>query len=179
MNEIFKDIPGYEGIYQVSNLGRVRSLNFRRSGNEKIMNTTVGHDGYSRVSLFKNYIRKKYTVHRLIALVFIPNPDNKPCIDHINGNRSDNRVDNLRWCTNKENMNFSLVRKHLSDSLLNHPKKSKPIFQIDKVTGDIINMFPSAMEASRQTGITNRAISRCAKGDKGYSHSGGYIWRYV
>ena len=174
MNEIWKDIVGYEGLYQISNLGRVKSLKF---GKEKIMNSLKNSNGYLSICLSKGGIQKRYFIHRLVALVFIPNPDNKPCVDHINGIRTDNRVNNLRWCTNKENQNFPLARKNNSIAHINHPKKSKAVLQIDKVTGKIIKEYLSTMEAARQLGIDQSSISKCCNGK--LKTTGNYTWKYA
>ena len=99
-NEIWKDIVGYENIYQVSNLGRVKS--FHR-GKIKILHLTFKDTGYVHVKLFKNFSRKTIGVHRLVAQAFIPNPNNLPVVNHINNNHSDNRVENLEWTTVSEN----------------------------------------------------------------------------
>lgn len=112
-NEIWKDVPGYSGMYQVSNLGRVKSLNRRVNGpkrngrivNERILKPGLDLYGYKIVVLFNGKSRKTCTVHRLVAMAFVPNPENKPEIDHINTIRTDNRVENLRWATRKENGN--------------------------------------------------------------------------
>ncbi|TXK26546.1 hypothetical protein FVR03_21730 [Pontibacter qinzhouensis] len=98
--EIFKDIPGFEGIYQVSNFGRVKSLKFNKV---KMLILTLDAAGYPRTGLSVNGKYKSYKVHRIVAQVFIPNPDNKPFLDHINGNRADNRIENLRWVSHREN----------------------------------------------------------------------------
>ena len=122
MQEIWRDISGYEGLYQVSNLGNVKSLNFRGTGKEMVVSLT-NKAGYNLVSIKGT----SYRVHRLVALAFIPNPENKPFIDHINGIRNDNRVENLRWVTNKENSNFPLAKKNKSKAQINNPKLSKPV----------------------------------------------------
>lgn len=113
--EQWKDIEGYEGLYQVSSVGRVRSLNYRRSGEIRLLKTGKNSRGYLQVLLFKNGV-KNFRVHRLVAQAFIPNPENKSCIDHINTIKTDNYYKNLKWCTTKENNNNELTRKHNSES---------------------------------------------------------------
>lgn len=121
MKEIWKDITGYEGLYQVSNLGNVKSVDrFCIDGRKRrgqIMKQVIKKEGYLTVGLRKGKGQKIYFVHRLVAEAFIPNTDNKPCVDHINTNKTDNRVCNLRWSTYKENCNNSQTLKHLSESV--------------------------------------------------------------
>ena len=178
MEEIWKDIEGYEGLYQVSNMGNVKSLGrYRKTKHngvawlkEKIMKPKIGKNGYYEISLMKNGKHKSHIIHRLVAKAFIPNPENKPCIDHINTNRFDNRIENLRWCTQKENLNNPIsVEKQQND-----PKKSKPILVIKK--GEIVMFFPSASEAGRK-GFTLSSVTECARGEK--KHHKGYQWQYV
>lgn len=121
MNEIFKDVEGFEGLYQISNLGRVKSLNRTvissngkvRNLKEKIMKPCLIGTGYVTVVLYtgKKTIKLKH-IHRLIALHFIPNPDNKPQVNHINSIRNDNRLVNLEWVTPRENSSHGYKRKN-------------------------------------------------------------------
>ena len=101
MEEIWKDVKGYEGLYQVSSLGKIKSLY-----NKQNMKPYI-HNGYSRITLHKNGQCKMNMVHRLVAQAFIDNPLNKPCVNHIDFNRSNNNVENLEWCTYSENQNHS------------------------------------------------------------------------
>lgn len=103
MTEIWKDVIGYEGIYVVSNLCRVKSIRFER---HKILAQHDNARGYLQVSLYKGVEKKKYA-HRLMAKAFIPNPDKKPYINHKNGDKKDNRIENLEWCTHAENIRHS------------------------------------------------------------------------
>lgn len=111
--EEWRDVVGFEGLYQVSNLGRVRSLRIKRGANSTMY--LGNHNGYKVLLIPVNGKRKIFSVHRLVAEAFIPNPENKPCIDHINCIRSDNRVENLRWCTHKENMNNPITKQKKSE----------------------------------------------------------------
>lgn len=116
MNEIWKDVVGYEGKYQVSNYGRVKLLDYRQTGQERLIRPGVNKYGYLEVTLYKDNKSKTHRIHRLVAQAFIPNPGNKPCIDHINTIRADNRADNLRWVTHKENSNNPLTKERFKIS---------------------------------------------------------------
>lgn len=125
MQEIWKDVRGYEGLYQVSNLGRVKSLErqvklrqYTKNLPEKNMKLTLNKRGYLYVHLCKNGKYQGYRVHRLVAMAFIPNPHNKPQVNHIDRNVLNNSVDNLEWCTNAENM------KHASATGFRKVKKN-------------------------------------------------------
>lgn len=112
--EIWKDIEGYEGLYQVSNLGRVKSLKFNKI---KILSQGISGSGYKIVSLSKENQRKIFLVHRLVAMVFIKNPNNYPCINHKDENKLNNLANNLEWCTHRYNCNYKNHNKNLSKSL--------------------------------------------------------------
>lgn len=104
-SEVWQDIQGYSGIYQVSTLGRIRSL---KKGKIKLLKPYINNMGYAVLSLYANHKQKTYHVHKLVADTFLVRIDGKNYIDHINGIKTDNRIDNLRWCTQRENINFEL-----------------------------------------------------------------------
>lgn len=187
MEEIWRDIKDYEGLYEVNNLGRVKSLNYRRTGKEKVLKARKNSCGYLFVALCKDGVLKQFRVHRLVAEAFIPNPENKPCIDHLNTDRTDNRVENLRWCTCQENSNNPLTRQKYSEALKGEKapwygkfgaehNNSKPIVGINKTTGEEVR-FACAREAERVLGIGHSSITNCTKGRK--KSAGGYLWRYA
>ena len=103
MNEIWKPVNGYEGLYEVSNLGNVRSIRTNRTMKLQL------HKGYLKVGLYKQRTLKQFSVHRLVASAFIPNPKSKPEVNHLDGDKTNNRADNLEWCTPCENANHALA----------------------------------------------------------------------
>jgi len=121
--EIWKDIQGYDGVYQISNCGRLRRVwkksKWNPEGKLKILNYSFGHDGYVKAGLTKNKKRKTYRIHRLVAIEFIRNPLNKPQVNHIDGNKSNNHISNLEWCTASEN------NKHAWDTGLAKAKRGE------------------------------------------------------
>lgn len=112
---IWRDIEGYEGVYQVSNLGQVKNLNYNHTNKERIKKLSKDKDGYLFVGLYKNKRNSNYRVHRLVAQAFINNINKKPCVDHINTIKQDNHVWNLRWVTNKENTNNPITLKRIRE----------------------------------------------------------------
>ena len=139
MKEIWKDVVGYEGLYQVSNLGIVRNYKTLKE-----VKTCQWHKGYERANLFKDNQRKGYYVHRLVAQAFIPNPKNLPIVNHKNEISTDNRVENLEWCDSKYNLNYKdiHIRKHLSIAICyikkNHPEKLKEIKQLEQIKQEFV-----------------------------------------
>lgn len=182
MEEIWKDIAGYEGLYQVSNLGNVRSLD-RLAFNGKQMCLVIGKDlklrlqknGYVRVSLSKGSKIKYCNIHRLVAEAFIPNPNNLPEVNHKDEDKTNNRVENLEYCDRKYNNNYGSRIERGIEKRINHPKLCKPILQFS-LSGDFIKEYPSQKEAQRQTGVINQNIYQCCNGKR--KQAGGYIWRY-
>lgn len=113
MDEVWKDIEGYEGLYQVSNTGQVKSLNYNQTGEIKVLKQGNAK-GYKRVGLFKNGKTKQYSVHRLVALAFISNPDDLPMVNHKDEDKTNNNVNNLEWCTHEYNMSYGTRNERIS-----------------------------------------------------------------
>lgn len=196
MEEIWKDIKGYEGLYQISTNGRVKSLlkvtkfgNRLKVNGEMILKPALGKRGYYVVSLNHNGKSKTFTIHRLIAEAFIPNPLNKKFIDHINTIKTDNRIENLRWVTNKENSNNILTLKHSSESTSKKWKDGcynnrnnihyRKVQQFDK-EGNLIATYDSIVEAAKITGIDRSSISAVCLGTNPKRHTAGdYIWKHL
>lgn len=186
-DEIWKDILGYEGIYQVSNMGRVKSLARQiRTGKtmsyqqlkERILKTNnkVCNSGYETVVLCKEGIQTTKTVHRLVAEAFIPNPDNMRCVNHRDENKRNNFVDNLEWCSQAYNVMYGSLQKERIKVLRNNSKKAcKPVLQYSK-EGKFIREWSSAAEVERKLGYHSSDISMCCKNK--IKSSRGFIWRY-
>lgn len=185
MEEVWKDIKDYEGYYQVSNLGRVRSLDRVISRNGKntllkgqLLTIRLAKCGYLYCGLSKNGKHTLFRVHRLVAEAFIPNPNNLPQVNHKSEDKADNSVDNLEWCDAKYNCNYGERTKKCAAHNLNHPNKSKWVIKLSK-DNEILHFYPSTMEAHRQTGISRTAIMKCCLGKPNYKTAGGYIWKYA
>lgn len=186
MDEIWKDIEGYEGLYQVSNLGRVKSMERKVVNNkgyriikEHVMPPAMRY-GYGIVKLCKNGTVIRQMVHRLVAQAFIPNPESKPSVNHIDGVPNNNILSNLEWATYTEQQNHrhhilhrKVGRAYLGKFGKAH-NKSKTVYQI--LNGEIKAEFGSTKEAQRETRIDSTSISRCCSGKR--STAGGYQWKY-
>ena len=178
---IWKDIPGYEGLYQVSNTGQVRSLGNNKSKKTKILKTMADTKGYKRLTLYKNSKKKTYKVHRLVAQAFIPNPNDLPEVNHKDENKANNAVWNLEWCTHEYNMNFGTVKERVSKTKRNKKHcKAKPILMYT-LDGQFIKRFDSIADANEFLGKDRHKsnnISACLRGCKGQKTAYGYIWKY-
>ena len=172
--EIWKNIKGYEGLYQVSSEGRVKNLERKdrlgRILKERVLKQDVTHDGYLRVGLYAGDKRKWFRVHRLVCEAFCENPDNKPEVNHIDEDKTNNNAVNLEWCTRKENIN------HGSRNERARKAESKSVGQYTR-DGELIKIWSSTIEAKRQAGFNCGHISSVANG-KRKTHKG-FVWKYI
>ncbi len=183
--EIWRDVIGYEGLYQVSSLGRVRSYDRKvrsRYGNlrtikGRILKILKIWSGYGYVRLSRGRVSKHHSIHRLVATTFIPNPSNLPCVNHKDENKFNNCVTNLEWCNWRYNANYGTRNTRVSQRRRNLESISKPVSQYSK-SGELICEYPSAKEAERITGINNANIISCCIGRLHCHSAGGYIWKY-
>lgn len=179
MIEVWKDIEGYEGMYQVSNLGRVKSLGNRSNHKDEILLKQANVMGYKVATLTKDSKGKMYKVHRLVATAFISNDDleNKIEVNHIDGDKFNNKASNLEWCTKSENA-IHAFKLGLRDS-----KKgienilSIKIIQIDPLDNSVIAEYGSLREMERETGFNRGNVSRACKDETSSAY--GWKWKYA
>ena len=177
--EIWKDIPGYEGLYQASTMGRIRSLNYKRTGKVKIL-TQYTYNGYKSLNLHKGKQQKSEWVHRLVAKTWLPNPYNYPQINHKDENPSNNAVSNLEWCSPKHNANWGTRNIRTAITQRNNAdtnKQYKKTYQYTK-DGILVNVWVSANDAAKNLGISSSNIVRCCNNVPRYKTAGGFIWKY-
>lgn len=172
MSEIWKDVPNYQKLYQVSNYGNARSLDHYSSDRfykGRVLKPYGNGNGYLHVCLSKNGHGKVFRVHRIVANAFLPNHDKKLQVNHLNENKKDNEVTNLEWCTAKQNSNYGTRNKRISIA------ESKKVKQLGKA-GNLIKIWPSLSEAERH-GFGRGHLSDCAHGKAKLAY--GYKWEYV
>ncbi|MDR3596674.1 NUMOD4 domain-containing protein [Clostridium sp.] len=199
--EIWKDIVGYKKSYQVSNLGNIRSKDRYITTKKGVIKPCKGvmikqhlnKNGYKFLKLKVNGISKNFETHRLVAQAFIPNPNNHPCVNHMDENPLNNNLDNLEWCTFKYNSNYGTRNekriKHTNfenfrkgsvskETLLKRAKsQSKTVYQYDKNL-NLIKIWQSARECARN-GFNQGHISACCRKDANFKSHKGYIWSYT
>ena len=198
MEEIWKDIEGYEGMYMVSSLGRVKTL-IGRYKNVTILKESIKNNGYCSITLYKNKIPHTYLVHRLVAKAFIPNLNNYPIINHKDENPKNNCVENLEWCTQEYNINYgngnikrslshkgkrftkthieNMSKAQIGKRVGNKNHMSKPVAQYNK-NGEFITVYESARIAEQALHLPNHSsthILDCAKGKLKTAY--GFIWK--
>ena len=182
-NEIWKDIEGYEGLYQVSNTGKVKSF---RGNKEKILKATVMPHNYRRVQLSKDGKNRGFFVHRLVAKAFIPNPDNLPIINHKDEDPSNNNMENLEWCTYKYNSNYGTSKQRISRG---NRKENHMIGCYDPFTHQMellfVHLYEGSQYFSKREGISREsAFNRLKYAANQYEETGesevfGYIVKYL
>ena len=185
--EEWRPVVGYEGLYEVSDWGNVKSVDrvveclhlgkypIKRHLNSKIMKQYLDYDRYCRVSLSIDGYRHLYGVHRLVAEAFIPNPDNKPCVDHINSNRADNKVENLRWYSVLLNNSTEHARQAKSKAARLRQDNKKQIAQIT-LDGEIVKIWECGYRIEEELGFDHSSIIRVCKGQQDTSY--GFKWKY-
>ncbi len=188
MQEIWKDIPNYVGMYKVSNLGNVKSIgryvdwrNTKKFFRTRILRAGSDKSGYSIVVLCKSGMMKAFKIHRLVAILFIQNINNKLEVNHINGIKTDNNINNLEWCTHSENLKHAhrigLKKATWGGVFGKDNPLSRPVYQYD-INGMFIKKYDSTMCVQRELNISNGNISSVCLGRKGFNSAGGYVWKY-
>lgn len=173
--EIWKPISDYEGSYEISSYGRVKSFPTKRRTTTIILKPKLTKDGYYETTLYSEEKPKYIRTHRLVAQAFIPNLQNKPQVNHKDGNKLNNYVGNLEWCTNQENITHS-IEMGLQNPVGHNNFNAKPVAQYD-LDGNLIQKYKCIRYASDDTGIKQGNISRVCNGHR--KTSGGYIWKFV
>lgn len=172
MSEIWKDIPGYENLYQVSNFGNVKSYvpSNKHFGTKcHLLKPTPNDSGYLVVTLYANQTRRKFLIHRLVAEVFIPNPSDHPCINHKDENPANNHVDNLEWCTYAYNNAYGTAK------IRSIQTKSRRVNQYT-IDGIWIASYLSIGIAAKLLNVSATSIKDCCSGKEEFAH--GYKWEY-
>lgn len=195
--EIWKDIKGFEGKYQVSNLGNVRSLRFRNQNFSKDLTQKINNKGYKVVNLTDNSKNKPALVHRLVAMAFVDNPNNYPIVNHKDENPQNNHVDNLEWCTYSYNRIYSMDihperRKELAENLARYstrnkkgvPHKFRNQVAILDDNNNIIKVYDNAVTAASVLGLCTCNVTEVCKANKKRQigkkrRTGGYIFEFL
>lgn len=189
-NEVWKDVVGYEGLYQVSNLGRLKSLEkstkfysgyqkkiCERKYPERIICKNHISNGYLQIELFKNGKVKRLTMHRIVAKTFIPNPNNYPCVNHKDGNKLNNNANNLEWCTYKQNTEHA-IKTGLTKNKGKNNGFSRAVNQYD-LQGNFIKKWDCIMDFYKSINKSEKSssVSSCCSGK--YKTAYGYKWKYA
>lgn len=180
--EQWKDIEGYNGLYQVSNTGKVISLNWKRTGQIKEMCLKSHNKGYQQIELVdKNGKKKTHLVHRLVATAFIENPNGLPMINHKDENKLNNNVENLEWCDSSYNAKYYADRhikgrpREFKPSEIYH-KRSTPIIQTT-LSGEYIRTWENDVSIKHELGVNDWSITQCCRGKRKTAY--GFKWHYA
>ncbi len=179
--EVWKKVSGYDGRYEVSSIGRIRSFigwKSRWSEIPRILSPSKTAVGYLQIFLWKRGEYKVMSIHRLVAAAFVENPHGYRYVNHKDGDKLNNSADNLEWCTQSYNIKHAYdlgLRTFTERTLESNKRRGKSVLQI--LDGKVIAKYPSAAEASRATGIQKANIGKCCRGGN-IKHAGGYEWRF-
>lgn len=173
MDEIWKDIEGYGGTFQVSNLGRIKTFNYKNTGCENILKPKKHNRGYLQIQLIKGNQNKTYMIHRLVAQAFVPNPSNLLYVNHRDEDKQNNAADNLEWCSSSYNTLYSMKL---------HPERKRKI-SVDRninqcdLDGNVLRTWENARTIHVQTGMSDWSIAECCRGKRHTAY--GYKWQYA
>lgn len=180
MKEIWKDIKGFEGIYQVSNLGNVKSLNYRNTKEEKMLTPKKNNSGYLWLELTNNKKKSCLLIHRIVALEFIPNLNNLPIVNHKDENPMNNCVDNLEWCTALQNVRYSIdlhpERTRGRKGTRRPHKYTQNVIQ-KTLDGKIVKEYDCTADVAIDNKFNQWSIIQCCTGKRNTAY--GYKWEFV
>lgn len=174
-NEIWKDIVGYEGLYQISNFGNVKSLNYRRTKKAKVMIPKINNSGYKWVELSDGRFKKQLLIHRLVAMAFLENPNNYPEVNHKDENTLNNEVDNLEWCTHLYNVRYFFER-HKHENIVGR-KPIKVLINQLTLDGELIETWDSYLTLNKKFNYKGTSIKECCSGKRKTAY--GYKWEFA
>ena len=180
-DEQWKPVNGFEN-YEISNLGRVKSLNYNHTGVEKILKSQKDRKGYLAVSLCRDGKVKKLFVHRLVATAFLPNPEGLPEVNHRNEDKTNNCVSNIEWCSRLYNNNYGSRNEKVSAALTNNPARSKPVEASKYSDFREIELFFASVKEAKRNGYNEGAVYYCCKGCYHYEGNNKYknlYWRFA
>lgn len=167
--EQWRDVVGYEGLYQVSNLGKVRSMNWRNTGAVQELSLKQRRDGYKQVELFKQGLSRMIPVHQLVARAFVPGFKDGLCVNHLDENKGNNSAENLEWCTQAQNIRHSAHKFGLKSS-------TPPVLQLS-MDGDVIRTWPNAVAIRKELGFNDWSIRCCCTGKRKQAY--GFRWQFA
>lgn len=173
--ETWKPIKGFPN-YEVSDLGSVRSLNWRGKGNSQRLFLKPHNKGYLQVELANERGRKTFLVHRLVADAFIPNPDHYPLVNHLDADRTNNRVENLEWCTQSQNMRYAYSLPSNKRLVRRGRRRAEQVLQID-MDGNVVRTWEDVRTIKVETGMSDWSIAECCRGNRKTAY--GYKWRFA